>query len=78
MFLDDLKAELAAIEGEKVERNRKVKLRAFQRKLAGINIFDPACGSGNFLTESYLSLRKRENRVLENLQGDQMGMGFDK
>ena len=78
LFLDDLKAELAAIEGEKVERNRKVKLRAFQRKLAGINIFDPACGSGNFLTESYLSLRKLENRVLENLQGDQMGMGFDK
>ena len=78
LFLDDLKAELAAIEGEKVERNRKVKLRTFQRKLAGINIFDPACGSGNFLTESYLSLRKLENRVLENLQGDQMGMGFDK
>ncbi len=78
LFLDDLKAELAAIEGEKVERNRKVKLRTFQRKLAGISIFDPACGSGNFLTESYLSLRKLENRVLENLQGDQMGMGFDK
>ena len=77
LFLDDLKAELSAIEGEKVERNRKMKLRAFQRKLAGINVFDPACGSGNFLTESYLALRKLENRVLEGLQGDQMGIGFD-
>lgn len=77
LFFDDLKTELSAIEGEKVERNRKVKLRAFQKKLASINIFDPACGSGNFLTESYLSLRKLENRVLEDLQGDQMGIGFD-
>lgn len=77
LFLDDLKAELAQIEGEKVERTRKLKLRGFQRKLASIKIFDPACGSGNFLTESYLSLRKLENRVLENLQGDQQAIGFE-
>ena len=77
MFLDGLKAELAEIEGEKVEKNRKMRLRAFQRKLAGINVFDPACGSGNFLTESYLSLRKLENRVLESLQGNQIALGFD-
>lgn len=77
LFLDDLKAELAEIEGEKVEKNRKMKLRRFQKKLSGINILDPACGSGNFLTESYLSLRKLENRVIESLQGEQIGMGFD-
>lgn len=77
LFLDDLRAELSAIESDGVERNRKVRLRAFQRKLASINVFDPACGSGNFLTESYLSLRKLENRVLEDLQGDQMSIGFD-
>ena len=77
LFLDDLKAELAEIEGEKVEKNRKMKLRRFQKKLASINILDPACGSGNFLTESYLSLRKLENRVIESLQGEQIGMGFD-
>lgn len=76
LFLDDLRAELVEIEGEKVEKNRKVRLKAFQRKLASINIFDPACGSGNFLTESYLSLRKLENRVIEGLQGDQMSFGF--
>ena len=77
LFLDDLKTELVSIESEKAEQNRKMKLRAFQKKLASINILDPACGSGNFLTESYLSLRKLENRVLEDLQGDQMGIGFD-
>lgn len=77
LFLDDLKAELAEIEGEKVEKNRKMKLRRFQKKLSGINVLDPACGSGNFLTESYLSLRRLENRVIESLQGEQIGMGFD-
>ena len=77
LFLDDLRAELAEIEGEKVEKNRILKLKAFQRKLSSLRIFDPACGSGNFLTESYLSLRKLENRVLESLQGDQMAFGFD-
>lgn len=77
LFLDDLKAELAEIEGEKVEKNRRMKLRRFQKKLSSINVLDPACGSGNFLTESYLSLRKLENRVIESLQGEQIGMGFD-
>lgn len=77
LFLNNLREELEAIEGEKVERNRNLKLRAFQKKLASINIMDPACGSGNFLTESYLSLRKLENRVIESLQGDQMTLGFN-
>ncbi|WP_165248882.1 class I SAM-dependent DNA methyltransferase [Adlercreutzia sp. ZJ141] len=78
LFLDDLKAELAEIEGEKVERKRMFALRAFQNKLALLNIFDPACGSGNFLTESYIQLRRLENRVLENIQGEgQASLGFD-
>ena len=77
LFLDDLRAELAEAEGESVERNRKLKLKRFQKKLASINVLDPACGSGNFLTESYLSLRKLENRVIEDLQGDQIGLAFE-
>lgn len=77
LFLDELRTELAAVEGESIERNRKLKLRRFQKKLASIRVLDPACGSGNFLTESYLSLRKLENRVIEDLQGDQMGFGLD-
>ena len=71
LFLDDLKAELAAIEGEKVEKTRKTKLRIFQKKLSGLTFLDPAAGSHNFLTETYISLRKLELRVIEDLQGDQ-------
>ena len=77
LFLNDLTKELEKIEGEKVEKNRKIMLQAFQKKLASINIFDPACGSGNFLTESYLSLRRLENRVIESLQGDQISFDVD-
>ena len=69
LFLDDLKTELIKIEGEKVERKRRFALREFQQKLASLNIFDPACGSGNFLTESYIQLRRLENRILESIQG---------
>lgn len=71
LFLDDLKSELAEIEGEKVERTRIQKLRVFQRKLSTLTFLDPAAGSHNFLTETYISLRKLELRVIENLQGDQ-------
>ncbi len=68
LFLDGLRAELAAIEGEKADGARRRRLLAFQDKLAGLRILDPACGSGNFLTESYLCLRRLENRVLESLR----------
>nr|WP_296011114.1 DNA methyltransferase [uncultured Adlercreutzia sp.] len=78
LFLNDLKDELARIEGEKVARKRMFELREFQNKLASLNIFDPACGSGNFLTESYISLRRLENRVLEGIQGEgQTSLGFE-
>lgn len=71
LFLDDLREKLEKIEALKSDRDRRIRLKAFQNELASITVFDPACGSGNFLTESYLSLRKLENRVLENLQGEQ-------
>lgn len=71
LFLDDLKAELATIEGEKVEKTRKTKLRIFQKKLSELTFLDPAAGSHNFLTETYISLRKLELRVIEDLQGNQ-------
>lgn len=79
LFLDDLKAELAAIEAIRVEKNRKLALRRYQAKLASVNILDPACGSGNFLTESYTALRKLENRVISDLSGDNdtIGMTFE-
>lgn len=71
LFLDELRGKLEKIEALKSDRDRRIRLKAFQNELASITVFDPACGSGNFLTESYLSLRKLENRVLENLQGEQ-------
>lgn len=67
LFLDDLRTELAEIQEIKVVKTRKQKLRAFQNKLAQLTFLDPACGSGNFLTETYLSLRRLENEVLRSL-----------
>ena len=65
LFLDDLNEELNTIlEEEKVPRQREKKLTAFQDKLASLTFLDPACGSGNFLTETYLSLRRLENKAL--------------
>ena len=72
LFLDGLKAEFREIEAVAVERTRKAKLEAFQRKLAGLKFLDPACGSGNFLTETYISLRRLENRVIALLNRDQI------
>ena len=73
LFLDDLRSELESI--RKSARTRKKNLLAFQEKLAAIKIFDPACGSGNFLTESYLSLRRLENEILKELFGSQIQLG---
>ena len=57
-----------------MERTRTAKLRVFQRKLASLTFLDPACGSGNFLTETYLSLRRLENKVLVELSHGQVTM----
>ena len=75
LFLDDLKAELADIKAISVVKARKDKARAFQDKLAGLKFFDPACGSGNFLTESYTSLRRLENESLRIIYGGDRVIG---
>ena len=75
LFLDDLQSELAAICELTVERTRKKKLEEFQQKLASLVFLDPACGSGNFLTETYLSIRRLENRVISELQHGQIVFG---
>lgn len=76
LFLNDLKRELAEIKEITVEKTRTAKLRDYQTKLASLTFLDPACGSGNFLTESYLSLRRLENEVLSLLFKDQIVMGM--
>ena len=72
LFLDELKLELDDILKETVVKTKQKKLKEYQDKLATIVCLDPAAGSGNFLTESYLSLRRLENRVLQELHGGQM------
>lgn len=64
LFLNDLRRELDDILEEKVEKLRQKLLAAYQDKLANLTFLDPACGSGNFLTETYLSLRRLENEVI--------------
>ena len=72
LFLDGLKAEFAEIKEITVDRTRKAKLESFQMKLAGLEFLDPACGSGNFLTETYISLRRLENETLSLLHRGQI------
>ena len=74
LFLDDLKGELQEIKHISVIKTKKKKLIEFQDKLANLKFLDPACGSGNFLTETYLSLRKLENEVIFELTGGQIGL----
>ncbi len=64
LFLNELKEEFAAIKALPNEKQQRQKLDAFQDKLASLTFLDPACGSGNFLTESYVSLRRLENEVI--------------
>lgn len=75
LFLNDLRRELDEILEEKVEKQRQKKLDAFQDRLASLTFLDPACGSGNFLTETYLSLRRLENEVIRERHHGQTMMG---
>ena len=77
LFLDELKNELEEIRQISVQRTKEKKLKEFQKKLAGLRWLDPASGSGNFLTETYISIRRLENAVIKELQGGQITFGFD-
>jgi type I restriction-modification system DNA methylase subunit len=67
LFLDDLNKEFEEICSLGVVKNRKERLEAFQNKLASLKFLDPACGSGNFLTETYISIRRLENKVIREV-----------
>lgn len=73
LFLEDLKKEFAEISTIPALTTRKNRLQQFQNKLAGLTFLDPACGSGNFLTETYLSLRRLENQTIAQLIAAQKG-----
>ena len=72
LFLDNLTDELNEIKQYKQPKILREKAKAYQRKLAQLKFLDPACGSGNFLTETYLSLRKLENEAIKLYQGDKL------
>ena len=77
LFLNDLRRELDEILEVKVERERNKRLDAYQDKLSQLTFLDPACGSGNFLTETYLSLRRLENEVINVRHHGQSFIGFE-
>lgn len=75
LFMDELNEEFAEIKALPQNKNRDKKFAEFQNKIANLNFLDPACGSGNFLTETYISLRKLENEILYELQKGQVTLG---
>ena len=73
LFLDDLQAEFEF--AKQSARTRRKNLFELQNKISALKFLDPACGSGNFLTESYISLRRIENLILQELLGNQILLG---
>jgi hypothetical protein len=68
LFMDGLEQEFQDACQRPVAGGARTRaLQALHQKLGSISVLDPACGSGNFLTESYLCLRRLENRVLLEL-----------
>ena len=65
LFMNDLTAELESIKSERAIAVRRAKATTFQEKLGSLTFLDPACGSGNFLTETFLSLRRLENEAIQ-------------
>ena len=77
LFMDELDAEYQSIAKTQNLSSQRQKLRDFQKKLGTLTFLDPACGSGNFLTETYISLRRLENRVISLLNKGERLLGFD-
>lgn len=75
LFMDELNEEFEVIKKLPQNKTSDKKLIEFQTKIANLKFLDPACGSGNFLTETYISLRKLENEILYELYRGQITMG---
>ena len=72
LFLNELNEEFEEIKALKVPKIRNEKAESFRKKLSNLTFFDPACGSGNFLTETYISLRRLENEALKLVTNGQI------
>lgn len=78
LFMDELEAEFEQAKAKPVAGGaRRKALEELHNRVGSIGVLDPACGSGNFLTESYLCLRKLENKILFELKGEQASMSFE-
>ena len=77
LFLDDLRIEFEEIKALKIAKTKNKRLNEFKEKLSSLTFLDPACGSGNFLTETYISLRRLENEVIAEEMGEGQGLIFD-
>lgn len=75
LFMNELNKEFEKIQLLKTHNIRIKRLEEFQEKLASLKFLDPAAGSGNFLTETYISLRRLENEVIKNIFGMQVVLG---
>ena len=74
LFMDELNVEFEHIISLKTVNHKRKRLKEFQDKLASLKFLDPACGSGNFLTETYISLRRLENKIVNELYSGQITM----
>ena len=72
LFLNDLRDELEEIKLLKQDKTRNDRLNKYCDELSKLKFLDPACGSGNFLTETYISLRTLENEALKLKYKDQI------
>lgn len=74
LFLDDLRAEFDQIRSAKdlTEKKHMQNLSEFRDKIGSLRFFDPACGSGDLLTKTYLCLRQMEDDALNDLNDGQM------
>lgn len=83
LFLNDIRKEFNEIKAEKKKKTKEKRLMEFQKKISNLKFLDPACGSGNFLTETYISLRRIENEVIslrirlqEKIEDGQIMFGY--
>lgn len=85
LFLQGLRAEyeqLASLSNDNAHKNQKAKrLDELLTRLGNIKVFDPACGSGNFLIIAYKELRMLEIKVwqakLDMMKGNSQNLSWD-
>lgn len=76
LFMNEVREEFKEALALKTLESKRPRLENLQDKIASLKFLDPAAGSGNFLTETYISLRRLENEILKELLGNQIIMGL--